>query len=324
MITGSDVDFHGLPVSQSLYSHTERIFPDIIHVIVTDLQSEQHHSNMPLPYRLGLPAWAFPGWRNTYLLDQPSMLASYAGVLNAVEGNTTFYHVPDTNTVSAWKDAVDGQDFRFCFKLPSNITHNRRPDMSTLLQFLDRIEPLAKYLGPFQLQFPRWAGMTHLRRLKPVFDAVASRHDAVIEVRRPELFSQPELLEPLLEYYGFGRAILDARALYQGDLHHPDVVAAVHEKPDVPVLGSVYNRQAFVRLILHPGDTDNARWIDEWAKRTATWLSEGLKPHIMIHCPNNQYCPLFAERFHSALANVSDVPMPALPAWPVPQQGTLL
>lgn len=252
------------------------------------------------------------------------MLASYSAVFNAVEGNTTFYHVPDAATVSAWKDAIEGQDFRFCFKLPRNITHERRPDMQMLALFLHRLEPLADNIGPFQLQFPQWAGMAHLRRLKPVFDAVASRHDAVIEVRHPELFRQPEVLEPLLEYYGFGRVMLDARALYQGDRHHPDVLAAVHEKPDVPVLGTVYNRLAFVRLILHPGDTDNARWIDEWATRTAQWLSEGLVPHIMIHCPNNQYCPTFADTFHRALMRVSDAPMPALPAWPVPQQGRLI
>ena len=252
------------------------------------------------------------------------MLASYSSVFNAVEGNTTFYSVPEAATVRKWKAAVDGQDFRFCFKLPRNITHERRPDRDMLSLFLERIAPLADNIGPIQLQFPKWAGMAHLRRLKPVFDAVASRYDAVIEVRHPELFDQPELLEPLLEYYGFGRVMLDARALYQGNLQHPDVLAAVHEKPDVPVLGTVYNRLIFVRLILHPDDTDNGRWIDEWATRTAQWLAEGLFPHVMIHCPNNLYCPKFAERFHSALMRVCDLPMPALPAWPVPQQGALI
>ena len=288
------------------------------------MQGRQYSSAKPLPYRLGLPAWAFPGWRNTYLVDRPSMLASYSSVFNAVEGNTTFYHVPDVATVNAWKAAIDGQDFLFCFKLPRNITHQRRPDINMLSLFLERMTPLADHMGPFQLQFPKWAGMAHLRRLKPVFDAVASRHDAVIEVRHPGLFKQPELLEPLLEHYGFGRVMLDARALYQGNLQHPDVLAAVHEKPDVPVLGTVYNRLAYIRLILHPDDLDNARWINEWATRTAQWIREGLSPHVMIHCPNNLYCPAFAERFHDALVDACEVAIPALPAWPVPQQGALI
>lgn len=311
-------------VLQSSLGLTESVFPDIIKGIVINVQIAQASIESRLPYRLGLPAWAFPGWRNTYLLDRPSMLASYASVFNAVEGNTTFYHIPDADAVSAWKEATDGQEFQFCFKLPREVTHERRPDMQMLSRFLERIEPLSNNLGPFQLQFPQWAGMAHLRRLKPVFDAVADRHDAVVEVRDPELFKDPGLLEPLLDYYGFGRVMLDARALYQGDLHHPDILAAVHEKPDVPVLSTVYNRLAFVRLILHPADTDNARWIDQWAVRTVKWLSDGIVPHIMIHCPNNQYCPMFAERFHRSLMKVCDEPMPDLPAWPVPQQGSLI
>ena len=28
-------------------------------------------------YRLGLPAWAFPGWKDRYFSDRPSPLASY-------------------------------------------------------------------------------------------------------------------------------------------------------------------------------------------------------------------------------------------------------
>ena len=49
-------------------------------------------------YFLGLPAWAFPGWKNRYFIDAPSRLASYASVFNAVEGNTTFYALPTADT----------------------------------------------------------------------------------------------------------------------------------------------------------------------------------------------------------------------------------
>ena len=59
-----------------------------------------------LPYRLGLPAWAFAGWRGRYFTARPSQLASYARVFNAVEGNTTFYRTPDAATVTRWREAV--------------------------------------------------------------------------------------------------------------------------------------------------------------------------------------------------------------------------
>ncbi|MFK7992832.1 MAG: DUF72 domain-containing protein [Granulosicoccus sp.] len=275
-------------------------------------------------YRLGLPAWAYPGWRNTYFVDNPSMLASYASVFNAVEGNTSFYHVPDASSVTSWAKALDGHDFLISFKLPRTITHESRPCMQDLRLFLSRLMPLRGHIGPFLIQFPEWVAMTQLRRFKPVFDEIRNHGDAVIEVRHPALFSQPELLEPLLAHYGFGRAMLDSRALYTGDVSHPDVLSAVHEKPDVPVLFKVYNQLVLVRLILHPDGISNARWIKEWATRTAQWINAGMTPHIMIHCPNNLYCPLFAEQFHSAMVPMLDKPMPALPRWPVPQQGQLL
>ena len=254
------------------------------------------------------------------------MLSSYASVFNAVEGNTTFYHVPDANTVDAWLKAIEGRDFLFSFKLPRSVTHERRPNMHDLEMFLNRLKPLSQHLGPFLLQFPKWVGMDQLRRLKQVFDIIAMHGNgsAVIEVRNDLLFTQPEILEPLLHHYRFGRVILDSRALYQGDINHPDVLSAIHEKPNVPVLSTIYNDRVLLRLILHPDGKSNTKWISEWAKQTATWLRNGLVPHIMIHCPNNQHCPLFATQFHIELAK-HWVDMPAeLPAWPVPQQGRLL
>ncbi len=252
------------------------------------------------------------------------MLASYASVFNAVEGNTSFYHIPEASKVDAWAAALCERDFLISFKLPRLVTHETRPDLNEFHRFLQRIIPLRQHIGPFLLQFPDWAGMAHLRGLKPVFDEIASQYDAVIEVRHPALFSQPELLEPLLQHYGFGRVMLDSRALYQGDLSHPDVVAAVHEKPDVPVLTTLYNKLAFVRLILHPDGVSNERWINEWAHRTAQWIYDGLQPCVMIHCPNNQYCPAFSTQFHHTLMAIMGSSVPPLPPWPVPQQGQLI
>jgi len=54
-----------------------------------------------LGYRLGLPAWAHGAWQDLFFHDKPSRLASYATVFNTVEGNTSFYHVPDRKTVDA-------------------------------------------------------------------------------------------------------------------------------------------------------------------------------------------------------------------------------
>ncbi len=276
-------------------------------------------------YHLGLPAWAFPGWKDTYFRDVPSRLASYAQVFNTVEGNTTFYRTPDERSVERWLEALEGRPFRFCFKLPRDVTHERRPDMNALETFLDAIAPLDEYLGPLLVQFPAKTGPTDLDQLEPVLEAVADRHSLVIEVRHSAFFDEPELLEPALERHGAGRVMLDSRPIFEGNRQHPEVLSALHEKPDVPVLDTVYNDLAFVRLILHPDIVSNRPYIDEWADRTAGWLGAGVATYMMIHCPNNQHCPPLALDFHDTLRrNAGDAAVPPLAGWPVPQQQSLL
>jgi len=133
-------------------------------------------------YKLGLPAWAFPGWNNVYFNNTPSALTSYASVFNAVEGNTTFYSTPDDKTVAQWQQSVDGRDFQFCFKLPKSVTHTTRPNLHDLDYFLRQIEPLKKHIGPLLLQFPATTGPAALPTLENLVDQLPGNYRYVIEV----------------------------------------------------------------------------------------------------------------------------------------------
>ncbi len=276
-----------------------------------------------LPYRLGLPAWAFPGWQDRYFPAEPSMLASYARVFNAVEGNTTFYRVPDERSVAAWREAVSGRSFEFCFKLPRTVTHRRRPDLDDLKAFLRAVEPLGEHLGPLLLQLPETVDAAALLDLEPVFRALPGGLRKVVEVRHPQFFEAPERLEPLLTELAAGRVVLDTRALYRGDVSHPEVRNAVHEKPDVPVLEKDYHGLSFTRLVLHPNG-HNEPYLDEWARRVHARLAEGFAVTMMIHCPNNAHCPAFARQFHERLVSVAGSAAGTLADWPAPWQASLL
>ena len=274
-----------------------------------------------LRYFLGLPAWAFPGWKGRYFVDSPSRLASYGSVFNTVEGNTTFYSTPSMASIDRWLEAAP-PGFRFCFKLPRRVTHERRPDYGELGRFLTAIEPLVPVLGPLMIQLPATVDALAIERLEPVFDVVARQHRFVIEVRHLEFFSEPERLEPWLERYDAGRVMLDSRPIYEGNQSHPEVLDALHEKPDVPVLETVYGETPFVRLILHPDIVSNDPYLDAWADRVAAWIRDGLRPFMMIHCPNNLHCPPLALDFHERVARRVDAG--CLPPWPVPEQRSLL
>ena len=274
-------------------------------------------------YFLGLPAWAFPGWQGRYFDDKPTRLASYAQVFNTVEGNTTFYRVPDPDTVARWHDAVAGTGLRFCFKLPSQVTHAREPDLGQLQHFLSAIEPLAESLGPLLVQFPATVAPDTLALYEPVLERVRESHDFAIEVRHRAFFEAPDLLEPTLERFAAGRVVLDSRPIYEGDRAHAEVLDALHEKPDLPVAPTTRHNIAFVRLILHPDLESNQPYIREWAKHVAGFLRDGVDTYMMIHCPNNLHCPPLALEFHNALAaEISG--LPDLNPWPLPEQLSLM
>ncbi|MEM1190873.1 MAG: DUF72 domain-containing protein [Pseudomonadota bacterium] len=276
-------------------------------------------------YFMGLPAWGFPGWTGRFFprpAGGESTLSLYARVFNTVEGNTSFYRVPERDTARRWADAVAGRDFRFSFKLPRTLTHDSRPDRRDLDRFFSSMELLAGNQGPFLVQLPASVGPDELPRLERLFAALPSQWSYVLELRHPGFFSEPQCVEPLLSRYGAGRVMFDCRPIYQGDSEHPEVVAARHKKPDVPLLDTVYNDLAYIRLVLHPDAAQNGKWVDEWLDRCTAYLESGHRLYFMMHCPNNQHCPEFAASFHSALQARMPA-LPALPPWPIPQQSAL-
>jgi uncharacterized protein YecE (DUF72 family) len=71
-------------------------------------------------YHLGCPVWACKQWQaNLYTRrsDRDQWLDQYSQVFNTVEGNSTFYGLPDPKTVERWAHLThDG--FRFALKFP--------------------------------------------------------------------------------------------------------------------------------------------------------------------------------------------------------------
>jgi uncharacterized protein YecE (DUF72 family) len=278
-----------------------------------------------MQYYLGLPAWGFPGWTGHYFprsTGGESTLSHYARVFNTVEGNTTFYRVPDFDTTRRWAAAVAGSYFRFSFKLPRSLTHARCLDGRELRSFFASMANLEENLGPFMVQCPASLGPDELPRLEALFAALPAQWDYVLELRHPGFFSEPQRAESLLERYQAGRVMFDSRPIYQGDSAHPEVLAARHKKPDVPLLDKVYNGRVYARVVLHPDPRQNVPWVEEWLDRCQFYLEAGHELYFMMHCPNNQHCPVFAADFHAALR--ARIPaLPELPPWPLPQQNAL-
>jgi uncharacterized protein YecE (DUF72 family) len=132
------------------------------------------------------------------------LLSSYATHFKAVEINTTFYGIPSIDTVRAWADATP-PDFRFCVKMPRDVTHGPTPrgalaasdgpppghllhkeTHATVQRFAEVIQPLGNKLGAVLVQFPPKFVAGRFDELAAVFDrferatpiAVEFRHDS--------------------------------------------------------------------------------------------------------------------------------------------------
>ena len=63
--------------------------------------------------RIGCPIWTHDQWFGSLFpanTAKEKSLAAYAHNFNSVEGNTSFYHIPDEKTVMRWGEQVS-KDF---------------------------------------------------------------------------------------------------------------------------------------------------------------------------------------------------------------------
>lgn len=269
------------------------------------------------PLRLGLPLWGQADWKGSLYPADASprdYLAHYARVMDAVEGNTTFYSVPPAATVARWLEQTP-EHFRFSFKFPRIVTHDRalRDVEREAGEFLHRLAPLGPRLGSFLLQFPKGFGPMELPALGHFLRRLPREFSYAVEVRHPAFFERrgSEELDALLFTHGVERVVMDTRAMRAGDQGHPDVQGAAHEKPDVPVAIRALTEVPVIRFVGHPQASVNAPFLIRWADVLADWMVAGRRPTFFVHCPNNVHSPALS-LWLDRLVRVR-VRMPALP-----------
>ena len=95
---------------------------------------------------IGTCAWTHDDWRGVFYpehLPSSERLAFYARWFDAVEVDSTFYHIPASHVTAHWAE-VTPPGFRFSCKVPREITHERklRDVDEPLAAFLHGVKPL--------------------------------------------------------------------------------------------------------------------------------------------------------------------------------------
>lgn len=268
--------------------------------------------------RIGLPMWFMDSWRNHLLSDgcRPAdALAEYSQVFSAVEGNTTFYGLPDARRAGRWRQLA-AEDFRFCFKIPQTISHSRDPLLAlqqdqTLLPFLQQMDTAA---GLLMLQLPAAFSPQWLPQLQELLHGLQTMTQIplAVEVRHPAFFDKGRAEQALLRLLadaGADRVIFDSRGLFRDDSTAAAVVDARGKKPRLPVHAVATGNNPVVRFIGHSDWPQNLAYVEQWARKLQQWVSEGRTPWLFIHTAANTDAPQFARWLTEQLGL-------CLPLWP--------
>jgi uncharacterized protein YecE (DUF72 family) len=230
---------------------------------------------------IGCPRWGVKEWlgklypkgtKDSHFLDE------YVKQFNCIELNSTFYNLYDETTMRKWAEKAEGREFLFCPKVYQGISHegSLTEKMPLMHAFEKSIAAFENHLGPAFLQLSDAFGPQRKKELQYFIHALPTAMNLFVEVRHSAWFDGSELewLTDLLRAVNKGLIITDTAGRRD----------ACHMHLAIP--------KTFVRFVsnnLHP--TDYTR-IDEWVKRIAYWLENGLEElYFIVHMPNEKHSP---------------------------------
>ncbi|MBD2369833.1 DUF72 domain-containing protein [Leptolyngbya sp. FACHB-402] len=270
-------------------------------------------------FRMGCAIWAYKQWVGD--LFPPKSKASdflnlYSRRFACVEGNTTFYSIPDRATVGRWKSETP-LGFKFCPKLPKTLTHSGKlaSSISGALKFLELMQGLDDRLGVLFAQLPPSYSPANFADLETFLRGWKGA-DLALEVRHARWFQEPHRsrLNELLQELKIGRVLLDTRPIYECE--DDPQLESERKKPKVPLQPDVTAPFTLIRYISHP--TLNQQYLEEWVKIVDRWLQQGTEIYFFVHCPVEEHSPQNARQFQRLLEQ-QDVNVPPLP-WDLIEQ----
>lgn len=266
---------------------------------------------------LGCAVWSYKGWVGDFYPPKSraaDFLSLYSRRLTTVEGNTTFYAVPEAATVERWASEVS-EGFEFCPKLPRDLTHAGalQPQIDGAIAFVERMRGLGDRLGPIFAQLPPSYGPEGFEDLATFLDALPRQEISLaLEVRHRAWFEDPhrDRLNELLTQLGVGRVLLDSRPIYSGS--DDPQIQSERRKPQLPLQPTLSAPFTLIRLISHPDRAVNPPFLAQWCDRLADWLHRGTRVYFFVHCPIEDYSPAIAREFQQMLEQ-RQIDVPPLP-----------
>jgi uncharacterized protein YecE (DUF72 family) len=233
-------------------------------------------------FAIGCAIWAYKGWVGDFFPPHSrasEFLSLYSQRFTTVEGNTTFYSIPDAATIKRWTTETPA-GFTFCLKLPKPLTHTGllQPQLTETLRFVEQMQGLALRLGPLFAQLPPSYGPDQLADLENFLRGLPHQQaEFALEVRHPAWFKPPHVdrLTALLTELRIGRILLDSRPIY--DVPDDPQLHSERKKPRLPLQPSLTAPFTLIRYISHPDLDTNQPFMQHWLPIVAAWLRQQIR-----------------------------------------------
>lgn len=143
-------------------------------------------------FHIGTSGWSYKDWVDVFYpknLKPADWLTHYAKTFDCTEINSSFYRLPQKQTIINWRNKVP-KEFRFCPKMSRYLTHLKRLKSpgEPLERFFGVFELIQKQMGPVLIQLPKIVPFTYniaesfYRLLKEKYSAyefaMEVRHDS--------------------------------------------------------------------------------------------------------------------------------------------------
>lgn len=292
-----------------------------------------------MPLFIGCPVWSFKGWVGNFypMGTKPTdYLREYSRRLTTIEGNTTFYALPESKTIASWVNDTPDR-FQFCPKLPKAISHAGKlsENIKKAREFVHRMQELGSRLGPMFLQLSPAFSPDFFEELVGFLEAWPVDVRLAVEIRHADWFQSINhtKLTRTLEQLGMTQVILDTRPirtlaprLFPGSDAYDFLLndlSAVERSTDLTTLKKSFT---FLRFVGHPRRQFNSTFLEAWIDRLTPRLAGGEDVYVFCHCPDPRFAPFISRLFYRMAAG--RIPLPALP-WDdletsTYQQGELL
>jgi uncharacterized protein YecE (DUF72 family) len=259
----------------------------------------------------GCPAWGCKDWVGKIYPPKTKptdFLNHYSKQFSTIEFNTTHYRIPTKQMVLAWKEKAQN-GFKFCPKIPQNISHNHRLSGvgNLVTEFTDSVVLLEEKLGICFVQLHPTFSPKNAKIL--IQFAQDFPLPLAVEFRHPDWFSGNSETEKTFE-----------------ELEKASVSAVITDVAGArEVLHTrLTTKTAVIRFVgneLHPTDFNR---LDDWAEKLKNWFSQGLEQvYFFLHEPDDVLCPELTEHFIKTMNATLGIELPKLRFYNQEVQGSL-